>query len=55
VDPMKLYVQPNKKFRMQPCRFVRGGILQTPRDLIDQVVAEGVMVEDNDVDLQVPL
>jgi hypothetical protein len=35
VDPMNLHVQPDAKFRMQPCRFVREGILQPLRDLIN--------------------
>jgi hypothetical protein len=43
---MKLHVQPNAKFRMQPCRFVRERILQLLRDLIDRFVAEEVA--DND-------
>jgi hypothetical protein len=41
-------VQPNAKFRMQPCRYVKPSILRELKELIDQFVAEGVMVADND-------
>jgi hypothetical protein len=55
VDPLKLQVRPSATFKMQPCRFVRAGILGPLRELIDQFVAEGVLLPDSTCGFASPL
>jgi hypothetical protein len=55
VDPLKLQVRPSATFRMQPGRFVRAGILNPLKDLIDQFVAEGVLIPDSSCEYASPL
>ena len=55
VEPLKLKVNPAAQFRMQPCRFVREGILHPLKELLDQFVSEGVLVSDNSCDFASPL
>ena len=42
VQPLKLKVNPAATFRMQPCHFIREGIMIPFKDLLDQSVSEGV-------------
>ena len=55
VEPLRLKVNPAAQFRMQPCRFVREGILRPLKELLDQFVSEGVLVSDNSCDFASPL
>ena len=47
VSPLKLKVHPSASFRMQPCRFIRDGILKPLRTMLDQFVYEGVLISDS--------
>ena len=55
VQPLKLRVNPLATFWMQPCRFVREGIMRPLKEMIDQFVSEGVLVPDNSCDFASPL
>ena len=55
VQPLKLKVNPLATFRMQPCRFVREGIMRPLKEMIDQFVSEGFLVSDNSCDFATPL
>ena len=55
VQPLKLKVNPLATFRMQPCRFVREGIMRPLKEMIDQFVSEGVLVSNNSCDFASPL
>ena len=55
VEPLTLKVNPAAQFRMQPCRFVREGILRPLKELLDQFVSQGVLVSDNSCDFALPL
>ena len=50
VQPLKLKVNPAATIRMQRCRFVREGIMRPLKDLSDQFVSEGVLIQDNNCD-----
>ena len=41
--------------RMKPCRFVREGIMRSLKDLLDQFVSEGVLIQDNNCDFSSPV
>jgi hypothetical protein len=55
VEPLKLQVLQVATFKMQPCRFVREGILRPLKELIDQFEAEGVLVQDHNCAFASPL
>ena len=40
---------------MQPCRFIRDGILNPPKTMLDQIVSEGVLIPDSSCDFASPL
>ena len=53
-QPLKLKVNPAATIRMQPCRFVREGIMRPLKDLLDQFVSEGVQIQDDNCDFTSP-
>jgi hypothetical protein len=55
VDPLKLQVRDTATFKMQPCRFIRPGILEPFKALIDLFVAEGVLIPDSSCEYASPL
>jgi len=55
VSPLKLKVHASASFRMQPCRFIRDGILTPLKTILDQFVSEGVLISDSSCDFASPL
>ena len=55
VSPLKLKVHASASFRMQPCRFIRDGILTPLKTMLDQFVSEGVLISDSSYDFASPL
>ena len=54
-SPLKLKVHASASFRMQPCRFIRDGILTPLKTMLDQFVSEGVQNSDSSCDFASPL
>jgi len=54
-SPLKLKVHASASFRMQPCRFIRDGILTPLKTMLDQFVSEGVLISDSSCDFESPL
>ena len=46
ISPLKLKVHPFASFLMQPCRFIRDGILKLLKTMLDQFVSKGVFISD---------
>ena len=55
VSPLKLKVHPSASFRMQPCRFIRDGILKPLKTMLDQFVCESVLISNSSYDFASPL
>ena len=46
VSPLKLKVHSSASFRMQPCRFIRDGVLKPLKTMLDRFVSKGVLIPD---------
>ena len=54
VSPLKLKVYPSATFRMQPCQFIRDGVLKPIKTTFDQFLSEGVLIPDPSCDFASP-
>ena len=54
VSPLKLKAHSSVTFRMQPYRFIRGGVLKPLKTMLDQFVSEGVLIPDSSCDFASP-
>ena len=46
VQPLKIKMNPMDPFRMQPCHFVREGVMRLLKEIIDLFISERVLVSD---------